>query len=117
MLCPRTDGRRLRWLLRTRRERPRGRRAAEQRDELAAPHHSITSSARASSVGGTVEAERLGGPEVDHQFELRGAVDRQVRGLGTLEDAAGIDADPSICIGYAVAVADQAAGRDEITQL
>ena len=36
-------------LLRARRERPRGRRAAEQRDELA-PLHSITSSARASSV-------------------------------------------------------------------
>jgi hypothetical protein len=39
-------------LLRARRERPSCRRAAEQRDELAAPHHSITSSARASSVGG-----------------------------------------------------------------
>src|SRR6516165_2783858 len=39
-------------LLRARRERPRGRRAAEDRDELAPPHHSITSSARASSVGG-----------------------------------------------------------------
>src|ERR1700745_2610637 len=36
-----------------RRERPRGRRAADERDELAALH-SITSSARASSVGGTV---------------------------------------------------------------
>src|SRR5215831_13444490 len=31
--------------LRARRERPGGSRAAEQRDELAAPHHSITSSA------------------------------------------------------------------------
>src|SRR5262249_21437426 len=40
-----------RRLLRTRRDRPR-RRAAEQRNELAAPH-SITSSARASRVGGT----------------------------------------------------------------
>src|SRR5262249_38124608 len=40
-----------RRLLRARRERPR-RRAAEQRDECAALH-SITSSARASSVGGT----------------------------------------------------------------
>src|SRR6516164_7988556 len=40
-------------LLRPRRERPRYRRAAEQRDELA-PFHSITSSAMASSVGGTV---------------------------------------------------------------
>ena len=38
-------------LLRHRRERPRRRRAAEQRDELAA-FHSITSSARASRVGG-----------------------------------------------------------------
>src|SRR5262249_60060635 len=40
-------------LLRARRERPRrGRRAAEKRDELA-PLHSITSSARASTVAGT----------------------------------------------------------------
>src|SRR5262245_50822757 len=30
-----------------------GRRAADKRDELATPHHSITSSARASSDGGT----------------------------------------------------------------
>src|SRR5262245_56426596 len=45
------DHRHLR-LLRTRRDRPSRRRAAEQRDELAAPDHSITSSARASSVGG-----------------------------------------------------------------
>src|SRR6516164_8134821 len=41
-----------RGLLRVRRERPRGR-AAEQRDERAALH-SITSSARSSSIGGTV---------------------------------------------------------------
>src|SRR5262245_43638864 len=40
-------------LLPARRERPRGRRAAEQRDELAASH-SITSSARASRLSGTV---------------------------------------------------------------
>src|SRR5262249_2584796 len=40
-----------RRLLRPRRERPRSQRAAEKRDELA-PLHSITSSARASSVGG-----------------------------------------------------------------
>ena len=44
------DGRQLRRLLRARRERPR-RRAAKKRDELA-PSHSITSSARASSIGG-----------------------------------------------------------------
>src|SRR5262245_15260780 len=39
--------------LRSRRERPRRHRTAEQRDELASPDHSITSSARASSDGGT----------------------------------------------------------------
>jgi hypothetical protein len=45
---------RRRWLLRTRGERlTRGCRAAKKRDELPPPH-SITSSARASSVGGTV---------------------------------------------------------------
>src|SRR5262249_40620023 len=38
-------------LLRARRERPRSRRATEQRDELA-PFHSITSSAMARSFGG-----------------------------------------------------------------
>src|SRR5258707_13398859 len=38
-------------LLRPRRKRPTGRRAAEQRDELPPPH-SITSSALASRVGG-----------------------------------------------------------------
>src|SRR5262249_8535591 len=43
--------------LRARRERP-CRRAAEQRDEVAACH-SITSSARASSVGGTVTPSAL----------------------------------------------------------
>src|SRR5262249_52511187 len=38
-------------VLSARRERPRGRRTSDERDELAAPH-SITSSARASSVCG-----------------------------------------------------------------
>src|SRR6516164_4975281 len=45
-------------LLRVRRERP-GRRAAEQRDELAALHHSITSSAMASTPGGMVRPRVL----------------------------------------------------------
>ena len=54
--------------------------------------HSITSSARASSVGGTFEAERPGGLEVDDQLELGRLHDRQVRRLFTLENATGIDA-------------------------
>src|SRR5215467_14148969 len=48
-----------RRLLRLRRERPRRRRAAEQRDELTPFHYSITSSARACSVSGTVRPRAL----------------------------------------------------------
>ena len=48
-----------RRLLRPRRERPRRHRAAEQRNELPPSHHSITSSARASSVGGTSRPSAL----------------------------------------------------------
>src|SRR5262245_4098642 len=49
-----------RWLalLRARRQRPRDSSAAEQRDELAPPH-SITSSARASKLSGTVRPRAL----------------------------------------------------------
>ena len=60
------------------------------------PHHSITSSALASSVGGTVEAERLGGLEIDDQLELGRLLDRQVGGLLALEDATGVDADQAV---------------------
>src|SRR5262249_36049529 len=47
-----------RRLLRPRSHRPRNRRASEQRDELASPH-SITSSALASRVAGTVRPNAL----------------------------------------------------------
>src|SRR5262249_38296191 len=49
------DGRQLRRLLCARRDWPRGRRTAEQRDELAALH-SMSSSAIASSDGGTTRS-------------------------------------------------------------
>src|SRR5262249_10487399 len=52
------DGWQLRRLLRARRERPRRRCTANERDELAS-FHSITSSARASSVGGTSSRSAL----------------------------------------------------------
>ena len=81
------------------------------------PHHSITSSARASSVGGTVEAERLGGLEVDDQLELGGLLDRQVGGLLALENSAGVDAGLTVRVGDAAAVAHQAAGRDKLATL
>ena len=80
-----------RRLLRARRERPRCRRATEQRDELAPPH-SITSSARASSVGGTVRPSALAVLRLITSSNLVGCSHRQVGGLGALEDAADIDA-------------------------
>src|SRR4029453_16480486 len=46
-------------LLRSRHERPRGCRAAEQCDELAPPHHSITSSARNRNDSGIVSLSAL----------------------------------------------------------
>src|SRR5262249_52879515 len=46
-------------LLRARREWPRCCRSAEQRDELAPLHHSITSSAVESNVGGTARSSIL----------------------------------------------------------
>ena len=60
--------------------------------------HSITSSARASSVAWHVEAERLGGLEVDDQFHLGGLLDRQIGRFLALENTAGICASLSIRI-------------------
>src|SRR5262245_10105550 len=126
-------------LLRPRRERPRRRCATKQRYELAPSDHSITSSARASNVGGTsrpstfavvklmsrsnlvgcstgmspgfaprrtlstssageqrrrhLEAERLGGRDVDYQFVLGRSLDWQIAGLFAFEDAARINSE------------------------
>src|SRR5262249_52931523 len=52
------DPQHLRLRFCARRDRPRCRRAAEQRDELAA-FHSVTSSARASTVAGTSRPSAL----------------------------------------------------------
>ena len=55
--------------------------------------HSITSSARASSVGGTVEAEGLGGLEIDRQLVLGRRLHRQIGRLLALEDAVDVEAE------------------------
>src|SRR5262245_6119144 len=61
-----------RWrLLRPRRQRPSSRRAAEQRDELA-PSHSITSSASASSDGGTVRPSAFAVARLITNWNLEG---------------------------------------------
>ena len=104
-----------RRLLRARRERPRRRRAAEKRDELAPPH-SITSSARASSVGGTSRPSALAVLQVDDQLELGRLQDRQVGWLLALEDATGIDAGLANQVGIARSVAHQPAGFGILAQ-
>ena len=59
-------------------------------------HHSITSSARAKSIGGIVNAERLSGLEIDHQFYLGALLDWEVSRLGALENFS--DVDPCLLI-------------------
>ena len=56
------------------------------------------------------------GPHVDRQLELDRLHDRQVGGLGALENVADIDTGLTIGIPVAGAVADQAAGRDELAR-
>src|SRR5262249_25495177 len=69
-------------LLRVCPERP-SRRAAEQRDERAAPH-SITSSARASSVGGTVRPSAFAVLRLSTKSYLTGACTGRAAGLSPL---------------------------------
>ena len=60
--------------------------------------HSITSSARASSVGGTSRPSALAVLQIDDELELGRLHDRQVGGLRALEDSTGIDADLAIAV-------------------
>src|SRR5947207_1763064 len=62
------------------------------------------------------EAERRGGAQIDHELELRGLLHRQVPRLLALENAAAIDADQSIRVGKAAAVAHEPAGGGELGQ-
>ncbi len=91
----------------------RGRADRARRIAELAPLHSITSSARASSVGGTVEAERLGGLEVDDQLVLGRRLHRQVGRLLALEDAVDVAGRSPVQIDQVGPIGHQAAGRDE----
>jgi hypothetical protein len=63
-----------------------------------------------------VEAEHPGGPGVDDQLELVRLHDQQVRRLGALEDATGIDADLTKCIRNVGSVAHQPTGFGIVAQ-
>jgi len=78
-------------------------------------HYSITSSARARSVGGTSRPSVLAVSAL-MTLELRRLHDRQLRRLDTLEDTAGIDADLPMRICQARSVAHQPAGFDAFTR-
>src|SRR5262249_32551742 len=69
-------------LLRARRNRPRGR-AAEQRNEVPPPH-SITSSARASSIGGTSRPSALADFRLIASSNLVGCCTGRSAGLAPL---------------------------------
>src|SRR5215217_5964845 len=63
------------------------------------------------------EAERLGGPEIDDQFDFRSPLHRQVPRLLAVEDASDIYACLVIRMGKVWTVAHQAACRYERAKL
>src|SRR5262245_64716190 len=58
-------------------------------------------------------AERLGGLEVDDQLDFGQLLDRQIGGLGTRKNPAGIDAYLTVQVGDIASVANEPAGRRE----
>ena len=75
--------------------------------------HSITSSARASTRRRHVEAERLGGLEVEHRLVLGRRLHRQVGRLLALEDAIDVAGRAPVLVDVIRPIGDQAAGGDE----
>src|SRR5262249_46445627 len=59
---------------------------------------SITGAGRPIGEFGNVNAQLLGGLQVDVQLDFSGLLDWQVGGLLTLENPAGIDSGPTVCI-------------------
>ena len=64
-----------------------------------------------------IEAERLGGPQINHKFEVGRLHDWEVCRLSTVENLPGVDTDSTVRFGDAGSVASQTAGRGKATQL
>jgi hypothetical protein len=65
--------------------------------------------------GGYFKAERLGCLEIDHQLEFGRLLDRQIGGLGALEDFSRVMADQAKGRSEAGSIADQPAGSGKFT--
>src|SRR5438128_12216672 len=63
------------------------------------------------------EAERLGGLEIDDQLEPGRLLDREIGGLGALEDPSGVSAELAKGGREARSIADQAARSSELTKI
>src|SRR5262249_32288608 len=74
-----------RWLLRAPGQRPRGRRAAEQRDERRAASFDHLVGGR-DKIGWKRKPKSVGSTEIDDKIELRGGVDRKIAGVGSAKD-------------------------------
>src|SRR5262249_20224070 len=79
-------------------------------------HHSITSSARASSVDGISRPIARAVGKVNDQFKLGRPHYREVGRLGTLEDFAGVDTGLTVPFCLARSIAHQAAGLRKVAQ-
>ena len=97
------------------RQRPSNRRAAEKRDELAAPH-SITSVARSRNESRHRESERLGGRQVDDEIELGRLLDREVGRLGAAQNPVDIAACAPEQIGVVRAIGHETARREVVSE-
>src|SRR5690349_11339136 len=64
-----------------------------------------------------LEAERLGGLEIDHQLELGWLHDRQIGWLCSCDYPARIGADLAVCVGQMRTIADEATGRDKLATI
>ena len=93
---------------------PSGRVAAKGNDEITPSDHSITSSASASSLSGTVSPSRLGGRQVDDEVELRGLHNWQIARLFALQYSTGIAPRQAVCICDATAVGHEPTGKGKL---